>query len=67
MNDTVEDMLSVDGEVTMTAFPLAGPAQARRYVVKVDFARDPSMMSLFTSKIDTLKTLSVRGVAVCQE
>lgn len=67
VDDTLQDMLSVKGKVTMTPSPLSGPPKARRYVITVSFERDPSMMSLFTSNIDTLKTLSERGVAVCQE
>lgn len=61
------DMLSVDGNWSITNSSLAGPASVRRYVVTVQFEREPEMMSLFTANLDTFKTLSARGVAVCQE
>lgn len=71
INDTLDGMLSVEPkrgskQISGELKPSAA-ATVRRYLVEVSFEREPEMMSLFTANLDTFKTLSARGVAVCQE
>jgi Flp pilus assembly protein TadG len=67
---TLEGMLSVEpksGSMKISGSRKPTPtAEVRRYLVEVSFEREPEMMSLFTANLDTFKTLSARGVAVCQ-
>jgi Flp pilus assembly protein TadG len=67
VNDTLTGMLSVPGEVSTPEVNVVDTSGPKRVTVTVEFTRNPSMMSVFTAYIDTFETLSVRGVAVCQE
>ena len=67
VSTTLDGMLSVPGTWSLSPAPqLSGPPEARRYMVSVQFEREPSMMSLFTANIAAFETINVRGVAVCQ-
>ncbi|HEX9801895.1 MAG TPA: TadE/TadG family type IV pilus assembly protein [Gammaproteobacteria bacterium] len=64
---TLEEMLSVSDDWSITKSKPTGPANVRRYVVTVELNRTGGVMSsLFTSTIG-FDTLSAHGVAVCQE